>query len=331
MQKILIVGGGAIGGTMAVILKHKGYPVELLLKSPQSVEIARKKGFSITGFKGVISEKLSAWLPSDLLHEKFDVILLAVKAYDLESAANQILPFLKDDSRVVSLQNGLCEDDLARIIGKERTVGCVVGYGATLIEPGKFDMTSGGELVLGNLDGKKDPEIEEIAKMFSFIVPTYISSNIYGSLYSKLIINSCITTLGVISGERLGKMLIRHGIRRIFIEVIREAMEVAEKMNIRVEPYSGKINYYRFTGNLSFWTKFRIHSLILIIGLKYRRLKSSSLQSIERGKPTEIDWFNGYIARNARKYNLKAQTNEDLVRIVKSIEKGELTPAMRNF
>lgn len=331
MQKILIVGGGAIGGTMAVILKHQGYPVQVLLKSPQSVEIARKKGFRITGFKGDITEKLTACLPSDLLREKFDLVLLAVKAYDLETAANQILPFLKEDSRVVSLQNGLCEDDLARIVGPNRTVGCVVGYGATLVEPGVFDMTSGGELVLGYLDGKRDPEIEEIAKMFSFIVPTFISSNIYGSLYSKLIINSCITTLGVISGERLGRMLIRLKIRRIFIGVIREAMEVAEKMNIKVEPYSGKINYYKFTGNLSPWAFFRIHSLILIIGLKYRRLKSSSLQSVERGKPTEIDWFNGYIVRNAAKFGIEAGINKELVRIVKSIEKGGLSPGIGNF
>jgi 2-dehydropantoate 2-reductase len=331
MHKILIVGGGAIGGTMAVILKNKGYPVHLLLKNPETVEIALHSGFRITGFKGDLSEKIPAWLPSDLLREKYDFVLLAVKAYDMEVAAQQILPFLKDDSLVVSLQNGLCEDDLAAITGRERTVGCVVGYGATLVERGFFDMTSGGELILGTLDGRKDTRIEEMARMFSHIVPTYITENIYGALYSKLIINSCITTLGVISGQRLGKMLMKNRIRKIFIAIIREAMEVAGLMDIKVEPYAGKVNYYRFTGSLSWFDLLRIHTLILVIGIKYRRLKSSSLQSVERGKPTEIDWFNGYIVRNAERLGLDARVNKELVQLVKDIEKGKIKPEMDNF
>lgn len=329
-RNILVIGGGAIGGITAARLAQKKYDVDLLVKYPSLKKIAKDTGLKVTGHLGDFSQKVNAYLPSDLLSETFDIVLIATKAPDMEEAALHILPFLEKDSLVVSLQNGICEDDLARIVGYKRTVGCIVGWGATMIEPGKYDMTSGGEFIIGALDSIPAERMEYLKDILSSIRPVYITNNIYGSLYSKLIINSCISALGAISGIILGKMLKKRKFRNIFRATMKEAMIVADAMKIKVEPYANKIDYYRYTKD-GFLNSIKQHLLILLIGLKYRRLKSSTLQSLERGKKTEIDWFNGYIVKNARKNGLNVPVNEILLRMVKEIEAGKRKSGMHNL
>jgi 2-dehydropantoate 2-reductase len=329
-RNILVIGGGAIGGVISARLTQKKYQVDLLVKYPSLKDIAKNEGLKVIGHLGEFSSKVNTFLPSDLLSETFDIVLIATKAPDLEEAALHILPFLGKDSLVVSRQNGICEDDLARIVGYKRTVGCVVGWGATMIKPGVYDMTSGGEFVIGTLDSIPVERMEYLKEILSNIVPVYITENIYGTLYSKLIVNSCISTLGGISGIIMGKMLKKRKIRKIFLEILREAMRVAEAMNLKVEPYANKIDYYEFTKE-GFYNSLKHHLAIRLIGLKYRRLKSSALQSLERGKKTEIDWFNGYILKKAAEYKINVPVNEKLVEIINEIEAGKRSVGMHNL
>ena len=330
-QSILIIGAGAIGGVIAARLAQKNIEVDLLVKYPELKRIAKKEGLKVSGYLGNFTKKVNAFLPSDLLSETFDIIMIATKANDMHDAAMHILPFLKEDSLVISLQNGICEDDLAKIVGKNRTVGCVVGWGATMHNPGVYEMTSGGEFIIGSINGMLSKErLIALKEILDHLVPSRISDSIYSELYSKLIINSCISTLGAISGAKLGKMLNKKYLRDIFIEIIREAMRVAEAMQWKVAPYSGKIDYYRFMKDQSA-DRFWMHFIIRFIGIKYRKLKSSSLQSIERGKKTEIDWFNGYIVKKAEEYGVDVPLNRMLVRLVKEIEEGRRKPGFENF
>lgn len=330
-KKILIIGPGAVGGTIVTILQHKGFKPHIVVKYPELKSKAKKEGFVLTGYNGKIREKVIAFLPSDLVNEKYDYVLIATKATDLNPVANLILPHLREDSLVVSLQNGICEDDLGKIIGRERTIGCVTGWGATMIDKGIFEMTSGGEFVIGNIEGNDFERLEELKSVLSNIVPTKISKNIYGDLYSKLIINSCITTLGGISGFLLGEMLSERIARNIFIHIIKEAIDVSNAMGIKVEPFGGKLDYYKFLGGTNLFCRIRRQLTIRIIGIRYRKLKSSTLQSLERQKPTEIDWFNGYIVKYAKKHGIHAGVNEQLVNMIKEIEKGRRSISPENF
>ncbi|MCF8380445.1 MAG: ketopantoate reductase family protein [Bacteroidales bacterium] len=330
-KKILIVGAGAVGGIISVILTKNGFAPDVIVKYPELKLKAKKHGLELKGFCGTIVQKVQALLPSDMLEEKYDIVFMAVKATDLVSATKSILQHLNEDSLVVSLQNGICEDELAAIVGKERTVGCVTGWGATMLEPGKYDMTSGGEFIIGNINDGDPDRLIPIKDMLSTILPCYISNNIYGELYSKLIINSCITTLGAVTGDPLGKMLSNPQIRIIFLKIISEAIDVSNAMGIKVEPYSGKLDFYKFLASQSYIGYLKRHFTLRFIGYKYRRLKSSSLQSLERGKPTEIDWFNGYIVSHAKKHKINVPINKALVEMIKEIEKGKRKIGMENF
>lgn len=329
--KIVVIGAGAIGGITAAFLKKSGYDVFLVCKSPELAKQIESQGLHISGVKGDFFEKLSAFPEINQTKEKFDIALIATKATDMGKAAQDLLPFLKKDSIVVSMQNGICEEELSKIVGMERTIGCVVGWGATMHKPGELEMTSTGVFILGYLDDHTDEKIQFLKDTFQNILPTEISNNIYGHLYSKLIINSCITTVGAICGLTLGKMLFNKKIRRICIEVMHEAVRVASALKIHIKPYANRLNYYDFLENTGTIANFKRHTFLRLFGWKYKKLKSSSLQSLERGKKTEIDYLNGYISRKGKETGIHTPLNDKLIQFVKEIESKERKIGLSNF
>lgn len=331
MKRVCIIGAGAIGGVVAGILAKESYDVTLVVKHSNLAKKITDTGLEVSGVCGSFSIKIPAVTVPEEVDGIFDYVFIATKADGLVDSAIRILPFLNENSRVVSMQNGICEDMLAEVVGVERSIGCVVGFGATMHEAGKVEMTSGGEFILGNWKRSVDPELEILAAMLGKVVETRITDEILEELYSKLIINACVTTLGAVCGLYLGEMLSDRNTRRLFIEVIREAIAVAGAMGIRVPPgASGKLDYYKFLapGPLS---ELKRHLTIRVIGMKYRKLKSSSLQSLERGRKTEVDNYNGYIAARGKELDVATPINDQLTRLVREIEEGQRKVTPMNF
>ncbi len=329
---IAVVGAGAIGAATAAFLAKAGWNTEIVCKHQEIADLAQSPGLHVFGVKGEHYVPVRAVKDIKDLSGPKEVVLLATKATDCLEAAKELLPVLLPNSIVVSLQNGICEDALAGVVGRERMVGCVVGWGATMHGPAQIEVTSPGEFVIGNIDHRADQRLPLVKEMLSAVVPTRISSNIMGELYSKLIINSCINSLGVITGMNLGKLLAESRIRKIFTALMREAMAVAAAMGIKVEPAGGgKLDYYRFLGGSSFTATLKRDILIRIIGFKYRRIRSSSLQSLERGRRTEIDYLNGYICDRGREHSLPTPINDAVVSMIRQIEDGTRKISLENL
>ena len=329
--KILVVGAGAIGGITAAFLKKNGLNVEIVCKYDDYASVVSDTGIEVSGVCGKFTVKMSACATISQVKEEKDIVLLATKATDMMEIAPDINSVLKKDGFLISLQNGICEDELASVIGKNRVIGCVTGWGATMESPGKLVMTSKGDFIIGYPDKVTDDLLLYIGELLSSVVPVRTTDNILGHLYSKLIINSCITSLGAICGLFLGKMLMIGKIRRIFIEIIHEAVEVAEKMNIKIEVFGGRLDFKKFISGKGVISDFRRYFLLMGIGYKYKRLKSSALQSLERGKPTEIDFLNGYIIRNAAKYSVSVPVNTVIVNMIHQIENKKRNISLSNF
>jgi len=336
-MKVVIIGCGAVGGIVAGYLSNFNYNIQLVCKHREILESIENNGLRIEGIKEHIISYPDVVMDISQINDKPDIVFLATKANDVEEVTKIIVPFLKDDTAVVSLQNGICEDFIAEIIRPDRTIGCVVGWGATLLGPGRVELTSDGEFIVGELDGEVTHRLLIIKSMLEKICQVKISTNIYGALYSKLVINSCITTLGAISGLYLGDMLNINTARTICLHVLSEAVQVARTNQIKLEKIAGKIDPFKFAltskeinNNFSF-SLLKKHLMIQLFGLKYRRLKSSSLQSLERGKLTEIDYLNGYIINKARQFNIPVPVNEKLVTMVKAIEAGKMKSDRENL
>jgi 2-dehydropantoate 2-reductase len=330
--RIAVIGAGAIGGVTSAFLTRAGWDPEIVCKHQETVDRGIGEGFSIRGRRGEDRIRVRAVRQIGDLSGSKDVVLLATKATECVTAAKALLPFLEKEAVVVSLQNGICEEALSEILGRDRVIGCVVAWGATLHGPGQMEVTSDGEFVIGSLDNAGDERLETLRQMLDTVVPTRISDNVMGELYSKLIINSCINSLGVIAGVRLGKLLARRKTRSLFIKIMGEAVAVADAMGIRVAPGGGgKLDYYRFLSGTGFFARIRQHMVIRAIGFKYRRIRSSSLQSLERGRQTEIDFLNGYICDQGRKNGVETPLNDAVVKMIKAIEIGERPISMENL
>jgi 2-dehydropantoate 2-reductase len=327
----LVLGAGAVGGITAALLKKRDYNVEIVCKYDDYASLISDQGIEIKGVCGHFTVRIPAYASVNGIKERKDVILHATKANDLAEAAKSAIPLLKEKGCFVSMQNGLCEDELAAIAGRDRVIGCVTGWGTTMESKGVLNMTSTGDFIIGYPGKEPDEFLQTVAEALSAVVPVRTTGNVTGHKYSKLIINSCITSLGAICGLYLGKMLSIRKVRKIFIEITREAVALADKMQIKVEIFGGKLDFRKFIRGDDRYSILKRHLIIRIIGFRYRRLKSSSLQSLEREKPTEIDYLNGYIVRNGLKLGLSVPVNTAIVNMIHEIEAGKRKITAENF
>lgn len=327
----LVLGAGAIGGITAAIMKKSGYDVDILCRDEKYASQITEHGIVVKGVCGSFTVKIPAYTSISGIKGKKDIILHATKATDMVEAAKNAAPVLKENGFFVSMQNGICEDELGSAIGKAMVIGCITGWGATTESRGVLDMTSTGDFILGYPDKPPDEFLESVAEALSVVVPARTTDNIMGHLYSKLVINSCITSLGAICGLYLGEMLKIRKIRKIFIEIICESVELADKMRIKIEVFGGKLDFRKFISGKSFFADLRRHLMIRFIGFKYRKLKSSSLQSLERGKLTEVDYFNGYIVKNSLQYGVNVPVNSAIVNMIHEIELKKRGISVTNF
>jgi len=259
----------------------------------------------------------------------FDSGLLAVQPAQVRAAGESVAGKLAEHARGVCFQNGLCEELVAEVIGAERVIGGVVAWGASMSGPGRYDRTSSGGFTLGRLGGGRDAPLELLARLLEAVGPVELTDNLTGVRWSKLGINCAVSTLGTISGTPLGPALKRRHARRLALEIISEAVSVALAERVRLEKVSGTVDLEWLaltpaeraaSGSSSLVAK---HALILAVGARYRRLRSSMLAAIERGRPPAVDFLNGEIVRRALRHGIPVPVNSAAREWVWAIARGE--------
>jgi 2-dehydropantoate 2-reductase len=327
-QRLLLMGCGGVGGVIAGGLLRAGQDLTLVTHNEEIGRAVNANGLVISAPEGKWTVPATAHVRLDEVEGLFDAVYLAMKATGVEGAAREAADYLAPEGYVVTLQNGVVEDLVGEILGRERVVGALVGWGATMHAPGVYEMTSRGELVVGELDGRATPRVAQLKATLEAAVPTTISTNIYGVLWSKLAINCVITSLGAVTGQLLGEMLRRAAGRRLGMIITSEVVDVAEAHGIVLEPVGGTLDIYRLylpperrAGGFELGILAR-HALLLAVGLKFRRLKSSMLQSIERGRRSEIDYMNGFVAERGMEKGVPTPVNAAIAALVKEVEAG---------
>lgn len=157
-MRITIVGAEAIGGTVGAYLTSAGHDVLLVDTVAEHVAVMNERGLRISGIRGDHVFKVRACSPRELTGP-LEFVILAVKAQATRAALGPIVPLLSPDGFVVSMQNGICEEEIAELVGAERTLGCLVHYAADYQEPGHVQLASEHEIYFGELDGRITPRL----------------------------------------------------------------------------------------------------------------------------------------------------------------------------
>ncbi len=323
-MKTIVVGAGAIGGTVAVLLKKAGYDVSIMCHSESTKNLIEKDGFFLHGAKGEHQVDFTCYSdPTELQDKKFDIIIIATKYQHMKECALMMKPFIAESGLVIGMQNGILTEELGEIVGRDKVVGCMIGFGATRNGPNDVTMTSKGEFYLGMLDGRRTKTLEVFAEMLKSVLPTEITMDIKGRQYSKLIINSCINAVAGITGKKLGEILKDVRAQDLFLNIAREGMAVAKAMNIKVPKYGLVLEYRMLALSNAKWYNNIVKIVVKMVGKMYSDVKPSTLQSLEKGEKTEIDILNGYFAENGEKFGAPTPVNHKLVAMIHEIEEGK--------
>lgn len=183
---ILIWGAGAIGGTLGAYFARAGEDVLLVDIVPEHVDAINRDGLAIEGPVEAFTQKLRAVLPQDV-QGQFQRVILAVKAHHTQDAVRALKPYLAEGGSVLSAQNGLNELVIAQEIGRERTVGCFVNFGADWLGPGRILFGNRAAVAVGELDGSLSARAQDYLRLLQIFDPgAVITPNIWGYLWGKL-------------------------------------------------------------------------------------------------------------------------------------------------
>ncbi|ANY09404.1 ketopantoate reductase family protein [Pseudonocardia sp. HH130630-07] len=237
MSRYTVVGGGAIGGTLAAHLHRAGHDVQVVDADTAHVAAIRSGGLRVRHPDGsetvadVVARTPDEDAPGDL-----GAVLLAVKSQATAAALDLIAPRLRPDGWVVSLQNGLNEDRIAERIGPGRTVAAFVNLFADVESPGVIRDGGRGALVVGETDGRPSARVDTLVADLQAWGPARADGNVTGYLWSKLGFGALLTATALADAP-MAELIDRH--RALMHRLAGEVLAVAVARGVRPEPFDG--------------------------------------------------------------------------------------------
>jgi 2-dehydropantoate 2-reductase len=333
--RIGIMGAGAIGSVVGGMLTKAGHDVTLIDQWPAHVEAMKANGLRLSGTCGdhVVPVKALNLYEAQSIQEPFDAVFLAVKGYDTEWATMFIIRFLKEpDGVIVDFQNGVNDERVAAVAGRQRTLGCVITIGAGMYEPGhamRTDYAAVG-FKIGELDGEETQRAHKLAEIMSDVAPTKVTPNLFGERWSKLTVNCMANPIAGLSGFGSVQVRTEPGPRRIAIQVASEVIRVGRAAGYEVEPLYG-IDSQRFVDAAEGRGLEALEADMAAGATGLASGRPSLLQDVMRGRRTEINELNGYVVAQGKRLGIPTPFNEAVVAEVNRHGVGTLRPDPKNL
>jgi len=343
-KRIAIVGAGALGGYVGGWFTHLGHDVSFFDPWPEQVETIRAKGLELDG---VTPEEKVLVRNAKIFHltelqgfakSPFDVAMVAMKSYDTAWATALIAPYLAAEGHVVSLQNCLNEETIAGIVGWGRVVGVVASLiSVDLYEPGRIRRTiaKGGDkhtvFRVGEPHGRVTARAQELADWLGGIDSAKATTNLWGERWSKLVQNGMGNGVSAATGLSSADCGRDDAIRRFQIALAGEAIRVGQALGYQLEKVRGLDPERLAKANEGDAAAMKEVDAALRPkeGANPRAdiQRPSMAQDIRKGRRTEIDAMNGFVAARGAQVGVPAPSHARLARIVTKVERGEIEPA----
>jgi 2-dehydropantoate 2-reductase len=343
-KRIAVIGAGAIGGYVGGQMTRAGHDVTLIDPWPEHVGRMRSHGLELSSLGEARPQvvKVRALHLCDvqgLIKERaFDVAFVCVKSYDTEWATLLIRPYLAPDGFVVSLQNCINEERIAALVGWGRTVGCIASLIACeLYEPGRIKRTvpMGGErhtvFRVGEPHGRVTRRVEEVAELLRSVDSAKATTNLWGERWSKLVVNSMRNGLSAATGLFGNQRDLAEAPRWLSIRLGGQAVRVGQALGFQLERMLGmeaETLARAGEGNRDALAEI---TGILIEGAKRRAddQRPSMAQDIAKGRRTETDFINGYVAARGAEVGVEAGLHARMNELVRRVERGEVAASPR--
>ncbi len=300
-ESVAVMGAGAVGCYFGAMLARAGIKVRLIGR-PAVVDAVTRDGlgFDSVDFKGRI---LLSATTDPVGVAGADLVMFSVKSPDTEAASQAIAPYLEPGAVVLSLQNGVDNFERLRAHVANIVVPAVVYVAAEMPKPGVLRHNGRGDLVIGAPGSRgSDALIPRLAAYLTGAnIPTRISDNIEGELWWKLILNCAYNPVSALGRSRYGPMMVMPEVRQVMAEAVREIIALAEAKGLQIAMPDPVEATLRFADGMP-------------------QAVSSTAQDLERGRPTEIDYLNGYVVRECDARGLPAPVNRTLYALIKLLE-----------
>jgi len=298
--RIAVVGAGAVGGYFGGLLARAGAPV-VLIGRPAFAEAVEKNGLFLDTlhFQETVPVAASANLQDA---RGAELVLFCVKTVDNAATARELAPVLAPGALVVSLQNGVDNVEQIHAASGLAALPSVVYIGASVPQPGTVKHGGRGDLVLG----PENDSTQRVAAVFTRAgVPVRLSANIRGELWSKFLANCALNAVSALSRTRYGRLAADAETWKLVEQNLSEVLAVAKAAGVDLGALA----------QLPAAT-----AMARKIATQLPEAFSSTAQDLMRGKRTEIDSLNGYIARRGAELGIPTPVNHALFAMVKLAE-----------
>lgn len=318
-MKLAVIGAGAVGSVLGGLLSRAGHDVVLVGRAPHVAAIGTK-GLVVDGCLGTFVAPVRA---AETLDRRPDLALLTVKTQDVLAAVQQQQAFLTGVP-LVTLQNGVRSDELvATLLPREQIISGVVQLHASYLTPGQVTLVYQGSLMLGRAFGPRDRQVEEVAQLLNQVIPTRVTDNIRGAHWLKLLIN-LNNALPALTNLDMHQVYADSYLLRLAVTLMREGLQAADRAKIRLESLSDvSVGLFRLMN----WLPMNLATRLTAAKLRQMQtpwpILGSTLQSLRRGKQTEIEYLNGEIVRVGSQFGLHTPFNAKVVELTHMVEQTD--------
>ena len=335
------IGVGAIAGTLAGFMAKAGNDVLMIDSWKEHVETMNEKGLILDGIVGDHLVKVNAIHTDEIpnISDTFDMVIVGVKSYDTENAIKAMLPFMNEETCVVSPQNSINETLIAPLVGAQRTIGCITTISAGMYEPGHITRTGSVSqslqkepvcFTVGELNGEITERVQTIADLFNSAGKTLVTDDLWGQRWSKMVTNCMVNATAGMTGLMSHEVRADRETRNQILNLAIETVKVGRALGYNVKPPMGDFSLEDMEKGAGPEGNEELDKVLQGTPPEVPG-RPSLAQDVMKGRKTEIDYLNGLVSDKGREIGVDTPFSDAVTQVLKGGESGEFRVGMDNI
>jgi 2-dehydropantoate 2-reductase len=323
---MIVIGTGPIGGIIGGRLARAGNDITFVDVDREHVAAIRENGLQVDVPDGPFNVKIPIVFPNQI-QGRFDIGFIAVRSNYTQLALATAMAHLSGGGLLVSLQNGINPPLLEEKIGADRTVGVAIRMGSRRLAPGHVQTGTRGHLYVGHLHGKKTPQLEKLNTLLDSVIPSEITDNILGVLWSKLTY-TCLGYFGSLTDAALATSCASDADRRVLVDFFAEVVAVGKAAGARFIPLA-EYNPLDFHPSHPF--EKRLAAVNEMATAWNPDDRKGPLRQLQKGITTEVDYTLGHVVREGEKLKIPTPLCRKVLVLIHELETGKRKLAQQNY